>query len=325
MVTPYQPETPQPNDLTEPLLEICKKPGPYSYEELSDLLNVGIGRVRTAVAELKQQGYGFNLADNGDVVRTRTITPRVTAADHRQYFDGEHLKFGLISDNHTGSEKERPDIVDAVYDVFQHEGVRQVYHCGDITDGQHVYRGQENEIRIFGTDKQVDEVVDGYPKRRGIRTRFITGNHDLREYEHGGADPGGAIANQRKDMEYLGQMQATVQLADGVDMEMLHPQGGQAYALSYKLQRNIDNRPPESRPSILAAGHYHTMFYMEHGGVHCFQVPSTKDRGIFEARHGLQGNKGAWMVEMTVRDGEIVRMKPEALIVNEVKNKIEIE
>lgn len=306
----------QPRALTDEILMRYKTAGNYSLEEMSDELNTGVGKIREAVKDLNSRGFGYRLDDTSLVTRTNTIIPPTDAIDHKGMFDGQHIKFGLVGDNHAGSTKERPDILSEIYHVFKKEGVKHVYHAGDWIDGVGVYKGQENEVKVYGTDAQVDHVVATYPREKGIKTHGITGNHDLRAFEHGGADPMRIIESKRPDIEYLGQMQATVELAEGVEMELLHPAGSQSYAKSYKLQRLIDNRPVQDRPDILAIGHYHTSFYMDHAGVQAIQVPSTKEHGMFEKRLGLSGEMGAWMVEMTVRDGDIVRFKPELLRVD---------
>lgn len=308
--------------LTDALLKKYKKDGIYAIGDIADELDVSPKRVREAVDELTEQGYGFRVEDNL-AFRSTLKTPPKEHVDHRGMFDGQHLKFGLVADNHAGSAKEHPEILEEIYRTFKKEGVKHVYHAGDWIDGTGVYKGQENEVKVWGTDAQVDHLIDTYPRERGMKTHGITGNHDLRAFEHGGADPGRIIEARRKDIEYLGQMQATVELADEIDLELLHPAGSQSYAKSYKLQRLIDNRPVEERPKILAIGHYHTDFYMDHGGVQAIQVPATKGHGMFEKRLGLSGEMGAWMVEMTVRDGEIVRFKPELL--RATHHRIEIE
>jgi hypothetical protein len=70
-------------------------------------------------------------------------------------------------------------------------------------------------------------------------------------------------------------------------MELLHPDGGQAYALSYKAQRYINNLNPQDVPDIMVWGHYHTTYYMHYRNVNfiqagCFRgyVRITTDEGL---------------------------------------------
>lgn len=290
------------------LVDVFDYRHPTTPEEAAKKLGVSVDTVCSMANDLIQQGFGVVNTDKG-YIKTRVPNPEKTTIDESGM--GRYLKFGLVSDNHAGSKKERLDRLEQMYDIFAKEGVGVVYHAGDITEGHGVYRGQEFEVAKLGQDEQIDYVVATYPARRGITTKFITGNHDLRQYERGGIDPGPTIARRRQDLQYLGPMTASVNFKDRVKMELLHPAGGSAYALSYKAQRDINNRTPGDLPHILAYGHFHTSFYMYYRNIHFFQVPCFKDAGLWEKRLGLNPTIGGWMVEATIGDGQIKKMKPE--------------
>ena len=127
-------------------------------------------------------------------------------------------------------------------------------------------------------------------------------------------DVGVPIAQRRVDMNYLGQMAAYVHLPDGIVMEMIHPDGGGAYALSYKAQKYINNLAPEDVPELLVFGHYHCSFYMKYRNVHFLQAPCFKDAGTWEKRKGLNPTIGGWMVEATIDTGQISKFKPELIV-----------
>jgi hypothetical protein len=92
-----------------------------------------------------------------------------------------------------------------------------------------------------------------------------------------------------------------------------------AYALSYKSQRDINNRPPGSLPDILVYGHYHTSFYMHYRGIDFIQAPCFKDAGLFEKRVGLNPTIGAWVVDAKLTDDKesIRSFKPNLFQFNE--------
>jgi len=83
-----------------------------------------------------------------------------------------------------------------MYDIFQQEGIETVYHAGDITEGVNMRRGHEYEVFKHGTDEQQQYVIDNYPKRKGIITKFITGNHDHSGIKAAGHDIGYPIERQ---------------------------------------------------------------------------------------------------------------------------------
>jgi len=75
-----------------------------------------------------------------------------------------------------------------------------------------------------------------------------------------------------------------------------------AYALSYKAQRDINNRPSDRLPDILVYGHFHTSYYMYYRGIHFLQTPCFKDIGIYEKRKGLNPTIGFWVVTVKLND-----------------------
>src|SRR5690606_37202969 len=110
---------------------------------------------------------------------------------------------------------------------------------GDMVTGVGVYRGQHAEIFLHTYDEQVDYTVENYPRREGITTHAIGGNHDLVFKKSIGADPLKAIADRRDDIEHLGQYSAWVELTPNFTLYLIHPAGSQAYAVSYKLQKLV--------------------------------------------------------------------------------------
>lgn len=290
--------------------KLLKEKEPQGLEQLADTLGVGVDIVQATVEGLRKEGYGFQI-DGDVVIRTKAVRGG-EVYDHRHLYEPPILRAGLVADTHTSSKKERLDILNALYDRFQIEGISVVYHIGDFTEGVGVYRGQELEIKHHGQQEQIEYAIAEYPRRPGIKTYFITGNHDTRAYERGGVDPGVAIASQRDDLIYLGQIDAKVLMSNGVLAEMLHPGGGIAYALSYKAQKDINNRPPNELPNTLWYGHYHGAFYMFYRGIHFLQIPCTKEAGLWEKRLGINPVMGGWIIEAHLNsDEKIERFKPE--------------
>ncbi len=282
---------------------------PIAFEDLAEGLNCKVDAVVDMIDELQNRGYGLIFSGDG-VLQTRVVEGKKKRHDHSKLL-GSDFEIGVCGDSHLGSKKERLDALEAMYDIYADRGITHVYHTGDISEGWGIYRGQEFEVSIPGQEEQIDYVVNVYPKRKGITTSFICGNHDLRQYERGGVDPGNSIAHRRDDLKYLGQMGATVELMDGLTMELLHPGGGNTYALSYKAQKYIHNLAVGDLPDILCFGHYHTSYYMHYRGIHFLQVPAFKDQGTWEKRLGLNPTIGAWIVSGSIKGGVVTSFKPE--------------
>lgn len=146
--------------------------------------------------------------------------------------------------------------------------------------GVGVYRGQAKEIFCHTEDDQIDYVIDRYPKRAGIDTYGIGGNHCLVFVKYGGADPWNRISLERSDIKYLGPYSATIKLAPNCSLYMLHPDGGPAYATSYKIQKLIESFEGGNKPNIAVMGHYHKQLYIVERNVHgimpgCFEGQTT--------------------------------------------------
>lgn len=285
--------------------EVLKIRTEFTPDSVAERLKVEGTAVTAVLDTLIEDGFRFVHAD-GSWMRTKTNEGRINY-DASKLFKGGLLNFGMVSDTHTLSAFERHDALEAMYDRCEQAGVKTIFHFGDLTDGVGVYRGQEFEQKALGQEAQITDAIKNYPQRKGIQTIVIGGNHDEKMYERGGADPLVQIARARKDIIYIGQYSARVKLADKIVMDMLHPMGSQAYALSYKAQRMINAMDPNDLPNILGFGHYHCAFDMEYRGIKFIQVPCFKDPSLqFEKRLGLVSTIGGWIIEGKT-NGETLR------------------
>lgn len=230
-------------------------------------------------------------------------------------WDGtEVIKFGLISDTHMGSKYSQLTYLHEFYDICAKEGIKDVYHAGDITEGLRMRIGHEYELYAVSADDMRDDVVKNYPKRDGITTHFITGNHDASIYKHVGYDIGQAIANLRPDMKYLGRDIAKVNLTSNCTLELCHPWDGSAYSLSYKPQKRVEAMESDSKPNILAIGNYHKAEYFFYRNVHVFQTGCFQGQTPFMRGKNLSAQLGGWIVTIRVnKDGTIQGIGPELI------------
>lgn len=224
----------------------------------------------------------------------RVVIQNQEPEHYEGHWDGtQTLRFGLMGDTQFGSKYAQISHLHNFYDLCEREGITNVYHTGDITDGLKMRPGHEYELYEISADGQCDDVVRNYPRRKGITTHFITGNHDASLYKHVGFDIGKAIAKEREDMKYLGRDCAIVNITPECTLELRHPWDGTAYAVSYKLQKMIEAMEADSKPNILAVGHYHKELTMFYRNIHavlsaCFQsqTPFTRGKGISVAMGG---------------------------------------
>ena len=276
--------------------------------------------VREGIESLQGKGYIIEIEEGENVSLSKVPKPHDDINIERFY--GGSCKIGLLGDTQMGSRHERPDVLNAIYDLYEQEGIQKVFHAGDLLDGDHVYRGQEYDLMHMGADRQVRHTIETYPKKEGIKTFFITGNHDLCYYIRTGYDIGkGLLTKERKDMIYLGPEEADVLLyAEGEEekstpaiLRLFHPGGtGSAYALSYRAQKTIESYSGGEKPSILAIGHLHKASYFFIRNVHTIQVGCTQEQTRFMRNRGIQAHVGAFIVEFTLEEnGTITRFKNE--------------
>jgi len=224
--------------------------------------------------------------------------------------------FMVVSDSHMGSVNEQTSFVHYLYDLAQERGIDTVYHCGDISEGfkrsrpAHIF-----SLHAISFDEQLEHIVKVYPKRQGITTYFITGNHDHFHIENGGANIGKGISALRPDMIYLGINTAVIKLSEQCKMELFHPQDGSSYATSYAGQKYLDSLSGGDKPNILFVGHHHKSIYFQYRNVHYFEVPATHSHSDWEKGKRIQNTSGAWIVTVDFdEEGTVTRIVPESII-----------
>ena len=303
--------------------EIVEKPKPKGG--LSDLLKTGAKLADIAdnlgVSERVAQAHIDDLMDEGQCIECiddKYKMTRIPVSDAKTFvskWDGAKIvRFGLLGDKHFGSKFTQIGYMHKAYDIFASEGIKDVYDTGDITEGENMRPGHAYECYVHGADDYVDEVCKNHPQRDGMTTHFVIGNHDLSFVKHVGLNIGKQIANNRKDMNYLGISQAFIQLTPNCKLELRHPGGGSAYAISYKPQKMVDAMQGGEKPNILALGHYHKAEYMFYRNIHIFQTGTLQAQSNFMRDNSLAAHMGAWIVTAHVNgDGEIVRIVPELI------------
>lgn len=289
-----------------------------SVEEIADAADCSPRRVRDALPLAREAG--FRLPDVGDdrVVLDR-VSPVPTDQRHRaslRLFDGDRIRFGVVSDTHLGSAECHLADLHAAYDLMVEEGIDTIYHPGDLVAGIGVYRHQHRDLapHAHTFDEQVEYAVREYPKRHGIQTYIISGNHDVEgEFGKLGADACLAVANQRDDMTHCGVYSAWFDIENGARIHMLHPMGGASYATSYRLQKMAESYPGGAKPNLLLAGHWHRSGFFWARGIALMHAGTFEGSTNLAVRLGLgEAHVGCWIVEATLADdGTLTRLRPE--------------
>jgi hypothetical protein len=220
------------------------------------------------------------------------------------------IRFGLIGDTQIGSLYQRVDALKAFYKRCADEGVMDILHAGDVIDGWRVYRGQEFELHPNGRSwpEQRDMFADSVPKINGMRTVFITGNHDNSFKKLIGMIAGDELSRIRSDWKFAGQDVAIIVLktksGQRFSVELLHPGGGiNQYALSYRPQRIIEAIPGGTKPDLIAIGHFHKAFFIpNYRNIAALCVGTFQSQTPFMAQQSIMAHIGGWIVTVILNE-----------------------
>jgi len=219
---------------------------------------------------------------------------------------GNTIRFGLWSDPHFGSRYCRHDALDQFYNLLRKEKVRIALAAGDILDGHGQYPGQEFEQTHVGLARQLDALRQLKPDSRGVETYFITGNHDYSFFKGNGAEPWNDIS-LITGWRHVGIDSGTVNLetekGHRLRVGLIHPDGGTAYALSYRAQKLIEAIPGGQKPDVFAIGHYHKAEYIPRWrNVAAFQAGAFQSQTPFMKRKASDSHVGGWIIEAVMSE-----------------------
>lgn len=217
--------------------------------------------------------------------------------------------FGVISDTHIGASGEALTELESAYDNFAERGIHQVFHSGDLTDGENVYAGHMRYVKVHGFTPQVNYVIKKFPLKAGIKTYVIAGNHDTSFLIRSGADIVEEICNQREDMQYAGLFYVRLQ-DEKLKLDLLHPRGGAFYSKSYGIQKWIrNNEMPSTYPDVMIFGHWHQHAYFNDHGIECIMAGNFQHPNEYHIRMGFVGSIGGFIVEIPNKDSRGIKLE----------------
>ena len=220
-------------------------------------------------------------------------------------------KIGLLGDTHLCSKYACMDSLHEYYDDLDEAGVKRAFHSGDLTDGYLVYKGQLEDLIIWGEPNQRNYVLKNYPKKKNIKTYVVAGNHDLHGFQRGGSNIVENICRERNDLEYAGMYSRRFLANNNIKIDIVHDTSGRAYSLSYPAQRRQRDTPPSQRPNLSAAGHRHVVFYTYYNDEHMFETGCFVKSNPYMLGRGIQSTIAGWIAELGIEDNYLKKIKPE--------------
>jgi predicted phosphodiesterase len=226
---------------------------------------------------------------------------------------GKTITFGVFGDSHIGHQSFDGRLMDFAIDVFNKRKVDFVVHTGDVCEGHYENKRQGSvlELTHIGGDAQVKEAVR-YLSRLQRPLYFVTGNHETNTfYKMGGFDIGLQLKEKLPGSRYLGIQHGIINLNDGKKIQIIHPDGGTAYALSYKSQKIAESLEGGTKPDILLIGHFHKAEYLFYRNIHILQTATLQSQTPFMKNNHISAHKGFYIVTATIGKAGVSKIIPE--------------
>jgi len=308
------------------ILDVIRKKKITSAGEISREVNRSKEYVKEIIAGLQERGYDVEYDDDTRQVKLEPHEHRQLDPLQLSILKGETLKFGLISDVHFGSKFQCLSLVKTAYEIFAREDCYFVINAGDIVDGINMYKGHTAELFAHGADEQLDYVVENYP-RAEFKTYLVAGNHDLSFKKTAGFNICRSIARERDDIVYRGDCAADFVFRERYRFHIIHPDGGVAYARSYKPQKIVEaiinEAVAEARnffseaaieriPVATAIGHYHVAGWFPLAGLNAFMLPCLQRQTDYMKRKALSPDVGFYVVTAQLdKKDKVCKLIPE--------------
>jgi len=283
--------------------------------------------IEQAIFDLRRDGYELRL--KGETVERDILPPPARPTSHFwRIRKARPIKVGIVTDTHLGSIHARLDALTTAYEHFAAEGIKRVYHGGNLIDG---YKIGVNEFELLeeagpSIERQISYATQVYPQKPNIKTFFITGEcHEGWWIKKTGLNIGRLIESRfrergRDDMEYLGHLEADIELRTsnlpksqrGPIMRIFHPGGGTAYALSYKAQKIAASLQGGEKPQIQIITHFHKFDYNYAREIHNVLGACLQDQTTFMRQRHIEAHVGYLILDIKIApDGVVESFKVE--------------
>lgn len=220
--------------------------------------------------------------------------------------------FGVIADGHIGNKFYDSALMDHAAKMFNEKKVDFVIHGGDICEGHYESKRQGSifELEHVGGDEQIKRAVKELGKiKQPIYA--ITGNHETNTfYKMSGFDIGKQLSEKLPNFKYLGQGRGIIKLPNNKKIEVLHPDGGSSYAISYRSQKIAESLEGGTKPEVLLIAHYHKAEYLFYRNIHIIQTGCLEGQTDFMRNKHLSAHKGFWIVEMNLDKKGVTNISP---------------
>ena len=234
------------------------------------------------------------------IVRSGKISPLID--DYPEvHFDGKRIKFCLSGDWHLGSKFTISRNIYKMYKVCKQESVEFLTIGGDVTEGMSNRAGHIYELSHIGYDRQKDFAM-GIISEAPCHVYAIDGNHDRWYLKSSGAKIVKDIADNVKNMSFLGHDVGHISLKGKAKLQLWHGEDGNTYALSYRLQKVIESLTGGFKPDIMSFSHTHKFCYIFDRHIHSISCGSLQAQTDWMRGKRIAAHTGFVIVDACIND-----------------------
>lgn len=304
------------NEIESKVLQVMTIHKVISIIDICDHLSSPPSFVFQNVASLASKGYEISYDD-------RNVYFGVGCASageciQKPLEENKEIIFGAPSDFHFGSKACQITALREFCEIAKKQGVKYMFVAGDVFAGFNVYRGQVFDLYAISSDEQEESTTVNLPT--GFEWYMLGGNHDYSFIKSGpGHNPFNVLVHERKDTHYCGFDEAVIPLLKNVDLKMWHPSGGVPYALSYRLQKGIEqvafselqnvSRSLKERPTVrfVLAGHLHIQVQAMFGSIFGAQCGSFEGTNNLLKRKGIVPSVGGYIIKASLGSNGLLK------------------
>lgn len=292
-------------DQVKRLVDVLRKKPSADVAELCNDLDLSPKKLSELVRLAKDMDYRVEMPTADRIALNVKAPPIDRLAVHRLPIEpvAGHVRFAVASDIHFASKHHRGECLRDFIDYAYELGIRTVLDPGDIFAGINMYHGQLNEITGWPMEHQLDEGVRGLPVREGLTYHMIGGNHDESYMKAAGGDIIKAFGKRRPDVKTYGFYSALIDLVvpearKAIKVELHHPEKAGAYAISYNVQKEIEQIPGGMKPQLLFMGHTHQSILLpDYRNIAAFYCGTFEDQSLYLKRKHVAPSIGGWVVD----------------------------
>ncbi len=312
--------------LESQVLAIIKKKA-VSVGEISRQIDRSSETVIKILDSLRAKHYAVGLDPVSRLVDI-PVEPQKTFESTTFDYYRHYYRIGLVSDTHLSSKYQQLTALHDAYRIFDKKDVDFILHAGDLTDGIDMYRGHTQEIFNHNAEEQRKYAEDVYPKPKkgGLKTYVLGGQHDRSFYKDKGYNILEHICEHRDDLVYRGFFTAQFDVK-GLPIRLEHPGSGVAYARSYAPQKIVENMmgfintiPTAVKPALLVMGHWHTPLHLPvYMGIDTVTLPCFQAQTPFMQQHkNMKPTVGCCIADVYLNeDNRLSSVQIEFIVMND--------